>query len=176
MPAASHLLLSTVDPRGRCNRKGLLLLALALLAAQTLAGTLIWLGGVALDSPGVLALKLVFLWLAIAAAAKRLHDTGRSAWWILWCVLATMVWSTLVAVVLLLSLGDNILIPGSGGFEIHFALTMLPVLAATVWLHFAPGEPRPNRYGLCPQDHGLAGPLMTGQATTPALTEAPAAA
>lgn len=158
MPAIARALLDICDPRGRCNRKGLLQIALGLLALQIATGLLIWLGGIALDGPLALALKLGFLWLAIAAASKRLHDTGRSAWWIVWTLLAVLAWSTVVAVALLLMFGDKILAPGAGGFEIHFALTMLLVLAATLWLHFAPGDSASNRYGSCPSEHGMSGP------------------
>lgn len=175
MSSAMRLVLSVFDPRGRCNRRGLLLIALALLAIQALTALAIWLSGAALDAPVAIAIKLVFLWLAIAAAAKRLHDTGRSAWGILWSLLAIVAWSTVVAIALLLIMGDRMLVPGSGGFETHFALTMLPVLAATLWLHFAPGEPQPNRYGPSPSGNGIAAPLLRAD-PAPALAEVPATA
>lgn len=175
MPAALRLILIIADPRGRCNRKGLAVLAVALLAVQMVAAIAIWAAGAPLDGPVAVALKLGFLWLALAAASKRLHDTGRSAWWILWCLIGILVWSTVVATTLLIVLGDRILSPGSGGFETHFALTMLPVIAATLWLHFAKGEACANRFGPCPERHGLSQP--SGRAHAPVVNlEAPAAA
>lgn len=175
MPAALCLLLIIADPRGRCNRRGLAVLALALLAVQTAAVASIWAAGAPLDGPVAIALKLGFVWLALAAASKRLHDTGRSAWWIVWCLVGILVWSTILATALLIALGDRILAPGSGGFETHFILTMLPVIAATLWLHFAQGETCANRFGPCPEGHGLSQP--TGRAVAPAVTmQAPATA
>lgn len=78
-------------------------------------------------------------WIAIASlVARRLHDLGRSAIWLLPALayaavvkLATLAW------------------PDFYNSPLALAIS-LPWLAAVIWLIAAPGEPQENRYGAPP--------------------------
>ena len=75
--------------------------------------------------------------------------------------------------------GDQILIPGSAGYVGTLTLNMLPILAATLWLHFAKGNSGANAYGPPPEATGFSPPppgqrRVAGAATrsgaSPAIT------
>ena len=143
------------DPRGRCNRKGLFIVALSLLAVEIVTGLAFWMGEVSLSGPFGMAVKVLFFWLATVAVAKRLHDLGRSAWWIVGGFAFLIVWSVCGSLILLLSVGESVLDPMSRGFMASVMLTMFPVLVATLWLHFARGQVHSNRFGPVPQANGF---------------------
>ncbi len=87
-----------VSPFGFQGRIGRLPFWLTMLGA-TVVGTAVWLGGEALVPAlggtaftlplwgavtwAMLLAKLAVIWPVLAAAAKRAHDRGRSAWWLL---------------------------------------------------------------------------------------------
>ncbi len=148
-----EVLVSLIDPRGRCNRKGLLVTALVLLAAEIVMAGTVWLAGFPVDHPALLIAKAALLWIAVAAASQRLHDLGRSAWSILWAMLALFVWSFASALTATIVLGPDEIVPGTPGFWLIFAAIAAPMLTVLFWLHFAPGQAQPNRYG--PQPSGL---------------------
>lgn len=143
------------DPRGRVDRKGLLVLALALLALQALFAGALATGLLAVSSAPAILIKLAFLWVALVAASKRLHDLGRSAWWIAITLAAMIVWAVIAVLIVLPIYGQAMLVPGSDGYMVTLALNMLPILAATLWMHFAKGEPVDNRYGPAPDATGF---------------------
>jgi uncharacterized membrane protein YhaH (DUF805 family) len=78
---------------GRLNRKPYWLISLALLAVAIVILVLaVVLGGAAALSeysalgPGLLPFIVAFIpigWIGLAVSAKRLHDRGKSAWWLL---------------------------------------------------------------------------------------------
>lgn len=152
------LILSLVDPRGRCNRRGLLVIASLLLAVETMLVTLASLGIASPDGAGVMPVKVVVLWIAIAACAKRLHDIGRSAWAMALAVPVTLVWGFAATVAVTMQVGVEALVPSSPWYFACLGLTMVPVVAGTTWLHIAGGDSGPNRYGPAPEGLGIAGP------------------
>jgi uncharacterized membrane protein YhaH (DUF805 family) len=105
-----------LDFSGRCNRRGLLVIAVVLLALQLLLATIVWLAGVPGSHPFVQLLQFVFFWLSLAAAAKRLHDCGLSAWWLLAGALGLMGCCFIVTIAAVALLGPMTLAPGNLGF------------------------------------------------------------
>jgi len=155
MPSPLSLLL-VLDPRGRCNRKGLLVAALALLAIQIAAALVLWLEPSLVGHPVMLALKLLLLQAAICAAAQRLHDTGRSAWWIPAAIAGLFVWGLAFCWGLMYWLPIQAMQPGAQGFVMLTIAISIPTFAMLMWLHFAPGEARANRFGPVPDGLGFA--------------------
>lgn len=152
----SHMLpVALLDPRGRCNRKGLLVAAMILLAVEALAGLGLLVSGRGLLDPIALAVKGIVLWAAIAAAAQRLHDIGRTAWMLLWGMLAWIALAFVAGIAVALVLPPEKLAIGQPGFLVVLAATTLPAMAALLWLHLAAGEPRANRYGPMPDGLGF---------------------
>jgi len=150
------LFLSLVDPRGRCNRKGLLMAAAIMLGVEVVAGLGMWASERTLDDPLVVAIKVALFYLAVSAAIQRLHDLGRSAWNMLWASLAMLVWSVVLAFAVVVQMPPDQMEPGKLGFAVVFAGIALPMLAMLLWLHFAPGESKSNRYGAIPGALGFA--------------------
>ena len=147
------------DPRGRCNRKGLLIVAGLLLGAELVVGALLWLAGADIEGPAVIAFKAVCVWSAICAGSKRLHDMNLRAWWMLGTLALTTLWTLILVVVLYVAVGEQALEPGSGWYLIALAGSALPILGATLWLHFRRGAPGINRFGVEPQGIGFSGPM-----------------
>jgi uncharacterized membrane protein YhaH (DUF805 family) len=147
------------DPRGRANRGGLLKVAVLLLAADVVAVAVIAATGAAFTGAAALAFKLVSVWIATAAVARRLHDVGFSAWWIAKGLAALIAWSIAVAVALLTRYtAAEALDPAQSAFWLNLALTSAPVLAALGWLHVARGDAAANRYGPPPGASGFSAP------------------
>jgi uncharacterized membrane protein YhaH (DUF805 family) len=150
MSPSLRYVLQLADPRGRSDRIEFIWAAAMLLAAQlafalglwiTNASFVGWRGGIA---------NLVFGWLAIAAISRRLHDLGRSGWWMLCGVLAWVVGAIAAAFAVALSAGPHALQTGTTGFWAIFAALMMPPLGFVLWLHLAEGKPAANRYGPVP--------------------------
>lgn len=156
--SATEIAQAFLDPRGRCDRQGLLFIAIVLLVLQLVLGGGFWLADVDLTGPAAMLLKAVFFWAAIAAAAKRLHDFGRSAWWLVGGLAVAVAWSFALAFAAILMIGPEALTPQSPWFAAFFAGTSLPLFAALMWLHFAKGMPGPNRFGPATTAWGFAGP------------------
>ena len=175
------------DPRGRIDRKGLFWLALVLTACQAIFAVAAIIGATVFDGstisgstmpggaawewdtvamPSVFAVKLVLLWISFVAVTKRLHDIGLSAIWLLIGGFALMVWTNLAALAAVFMLGLTSLNPTSPAFVATFAICLLPMVVALIWLHLAKGERAPNQYGVPPGLSGFSGP--------PALITAPA--
>ena len=68
MPHLPTFVLHVLDPRGRCNRKGLLLAAAILLAMQAVFAFALWGAGLDLASPVVQPVNLIFCWVAFLGA------------------------------------------------------------------------------------------------------------
>lgn len=143
----SDVALELFDPRGRCNRKGLLIIAVVLLALQAAAGAAMWLGLVQHGGPAARIAEAVFVLLAFTATSKRLHDMGLSAWWILAAFAGMSAWSAVLAMALVLTVGAAALQPGSAAFMVAVVGVMIPAFVATLWLHLKKGDASPNRFG-----------------------------
>ncbi len=160
--SAVSFLVSLADPRGRCDRRGLLFVAGAMLAVEAVIAALVVWAGIELDNAALLVVKLACVWLATTVIIKRLHDLGLPGWRMLWAALAVIVWAFVLALALMLSLGDPAMETGAIGYNLTLAGTVLPIFLATLWLHFARGERGPNRYGPEPAGWGFSHPAMTG--------------
>ena len=165
----SHLYL-VADPRGRVNRKGLLGVAIALLSVQALAILGHWLETSQILHFVIAVFEVGSLWIATSAAIKRLHDLGYSGWWVPGSILALFVWTLVACFATLLTFGEAVANVGSPGFMVYASAVMFWPLAATFWLHFAPGENGANRYGPEPDETGIsmpstyaAAPLVSAQ-------------
>jgi uncharacterized membrane protein YhaH (DUF805 family) len=158
MPHLPTFVLHVLDPRGRCNRKGLLLAAAILLAMQAVFAFALWGAGLDLASPVVQPVNLIFCWVAFALISRRLHDLGRSAWWIPGAVLIWLVAIISLAGAIVLSGDPDMLAPGTTSYWITLAAMLLPLLAGAIWLHAAPGHAGSNRFGPQPTAQGFSTP------------------
>jgi uncharacterized membrane protein YhaH (DUF805 family) len=160
MHTLGAIALSLIDPRGRSNRCGLRVAASILLAIEIALVVVLWATGATFDGALALVVKLVLLWLAIAACARRLHDLGRSAWSLAWAVPATIVWATAAALAVVAFAGLEALSPSSPWYMLAIGVSMVPVIVGTLWLHLARGQTGPNRYG--PEPDGLGVSTFSG--------------
>ena len=150
------------DPRGRCDRKGLLILAGIILVLEAVFG-LVSIGlGLSLDGPAMIAFKVVFVWTAVAAACKRLHDLGRSGWWLLGGFIALVLWTFAVATAVLLLAGPEELAHNAVLYAVVMASSMVPAFVALLWLHCAKGHVTENKYGSPPDELGFSRGLYQG--------------
>ena len=151
---APHLL----DPRGRSGRLDLLRVAIAMFALQLLLLGVLWGIGSQVDALLVLPVNVLFCWMAYAAVSRRLHDLGRSAWWMPVAFGAWVFVGFLVALLVAVVRGPEAVQAGRPGFWMVFACLLVPPLLVALWLHLAAGEGRPNRYGPPGSDDGLFDP------------------
>jgi uncharacterized membrane protein YhaH (DUF805 family) len=150
MPRVVRYALQFIDPRGRCDRKAFLSAAAVLLAAQALVAAGLWIGGAPFDGGLALALNAAFCWLGYAAISKRLHDLGRSAWWVPGGALVWAAGALVAAIALVLAAGPAALEPGASTYWLALTAMQLPLLGAAPWLHFAAGEQGDNPFGPAP--------------------------
>ena len=163
LSSAFELVCHMADPRGRCNRKGLLIVAGLLLGVEIVVGALLWAAGADLEGGLVLTLKAVCVWLAICAGSKRLHDMNLRAWWMLGTLALTTLWTLILVVALFVTVGETAMEPGTAWYMLALAGSATPILGATLWLHFRKGEPGLNRFGSEPKGLGFAGPVIDVQ-------------
>lgn len=164
--AAVTALTELMTPAGRCDRRGLLVAALMLLAAQFAQAIAMAAMSVPQNHPLALTVTALILWFSTTAMAKRLHDLSLSAWRILWAALAIVAWSVIVGLALVLNFEPAAMEPGASGYWLAVAATMAPVLAMTLWLHLKPAQAGDNAYGPEPGENGFsrwpaAAPLST---------------
>ncbi len=103
---------------------------------------------------------LVLIWVGIAVYGKRLHDTGRTAWfhalpWVFNIVIFAIGATLLGGVVLAAFLSDGevdplMIISAGGAGALLLALGQLIWLVYTIWLGFASGAGGANRFGDAP--------------------------
>jgi uncharacterized membrane protein YhaH (DUF805 family) len=156
------------DPRGRCNRKAFLSIALAFLAIQFGCAALLWLGDIEMSQEGSLLLNAPILWIGTTVCLKRLHDVGLRGWWLpgafaIWFTIA-LVFATIVSI----ALGAEALEQGKPAFYAVFAVITLPSFGALLWLHTAPSVMGENVHGPVPGASGLSMPArvrVAGAAT-----------
>jgi uncharacterized membrane protein YhaH (DUF805 family) len=80
------------DPRGRISRRSFWLWGvLALIAAGTFAHALLGIARVRRETAEHIV-NVLLLWPAIATSAKRWHDRGKSAWWVLVVLVPVLGW------------------------------------------------------------------------------------
>jgi uncharacterized membrane protein YhaH (DUF805 family) len=137
------LLALLLDPRGRISRQDMLVAATIMLAVD------VGMSAVATGYFGYVAKALAY-WIGGVAIVKRLHDVGRSGWWMAAGMAAFCMWSAALGVAIALTIGFESLQPGGIGYVSLLAALIIPALAVTLWLHFAAGEPGMNRFGAAP--------------------------
>ena len=151
-------LFDIVDPRGRANRKGLIILAAILLLAQACVHGGCYFAGHELQGPASWVIHSLLIWLGTAAVSKRLHDLGISAWWLLWAAIGMFVWTFIASFAVVLTLGFEAAAPGSTGMLIAIAVSLAPILALTVWMHVAVSAQGDNKFGPTPGASGFSKP------------------
>jgi uncharacterized membrane protein YhaH (DUF805 family) len=152
--------LQVLDPRGRCSRKGLLLAAGILLTAQaTIALALL---GAGLDLGGNIGMVAgaAFCWIGFALISKRLHDLGRSSWWIAGALLLWLVAIICLAGAIALMGDPDLLAPETPSYWLTLGAMLLPLLVAALWLHTARGDAGSNCYGPEPAERGFSMPVV----------------
>ena len=163
MPTGQTLL-ELLDPRGRCNARGLQRLTVCLLVLQTAVGALLWSSGAELGGAVATALNVAFCWIGFTAVSKRLHDIGRTAWWFLAAATIWFLGAVLVSLVLVLVLGEGAVDEGTAGHTRLVVAMVAPVMLTLLWLHFVPGNAGDNRFGPVPADYGFSMPSSAAAA------------
>jgi uncharacterized membrane protein YhaH (DUF805 family) len=158
MPPPAIFALHLVDPRGRCDRRGFLTAAGVLLALQAPAALLLWHSGAGFGGLPVVAANAVFCWIGYAVISKRLHDLGRSAWWMPIGLLAWLIVGMVAALAVAIVAGPHVLEPGAAGYWLTLIALLLPLLGGLLWLHVARGQAGSNRFGPVPAPHGFSMP------------------
>ena len=143
------------DPRGRCNRKGLLIVLSITLSLQIVIGLLIWQTNLSLTGPTVTIAKILFVWVALSATSQRLHDLGLSGLWIVGVVAGLIIWWMTSSTAVFLMLMANLIEPSNSILLVLVCLMYLPVLVGVCWLHCAKGQDTENRYGDVPGPTGF---------------------
>lgn len=160
------------DWRGRSSRKGFLIASGAILGVEISGAILIHIGGLSPDSAIIFVLKATLIWMCGVALAKRLHDMGYSALWIVGAAAACASWAAIFVPAFLAFAGLDAVQPGSAGNMILNAGAMFPALAAMLWLQLSVGQDGANVHGFAPDESGFSGALpKTGRA--PQLTPRP---
>jgi uncharacterized membrane protein YhaH (DUF805 family) len=160
-------LFDILDPRGRANRKGLVILAAILLLAQTVVYGGLQFTGRELQGLPSWVIHSLFIWLGATALSKRLHDLSISAWWILWSAIGVVIWAFVVCFAVVMTLGFEAAEAGSSGMMIAMLVSFAPIIALTIWMHFAPGDEGRNPFGPVPGDTGFSKPSPTVPAGQP---------
>lgn len=160
------------DWRGRSSRKGFLIASGAILGVEIFGAILIHIGGLSADSAMIVILKAALLWMCGVALAKRLHDIGYSAFWIIGAAAACAGWAAIFVPAFLAFAGLDAIQPGSAGNMILNAGAMAPALASMLWLQLAAGHDGANIHGLAPDESGFSG-VMPETAVAPHLTPRP---
>jgi uncharacterized membrane protein YhaH (DUF805 family) len=126
---------------GRADRQDLLAASLILGAAEV--------AKLVLPLPRLFAWALTafVLWAGSAAMVKRLHDTGRSGWWLPGGLAFCLGWMVVAVIGCFAAFGLDALRPGNALYPVSLGLAFLPMLGAMLWLHAQPGDPVPNRFG-----------------------------
>ena len=152
------------DPRGRCNRRAFLVIALVFLGLQALIGGLCWLTGTDLGFEATVLLNAPVLWIGTTVCFKRLHDIGLSAWWMPTVFAAWALATFITAFIAVTLLGEDAMTPGRLGFYVVFTVVTLPAFGALLWLHTSPSDVGANRFGPMPGETGLSMPGRSAQA------------
>ncbi len=128
------------------SRQDLLLAATLMLAVDV---------GLASSADGLVeyALKAAAYWIGGVGVIKRLHDVGRSGWWLLGGAAAVCIWAAVIGLGIGFTVGLESLQPGTLGYIALLAAVMLPALGMTLWLHLTSGEVGINRFG--PEPEGI---------------------
>lgn len=143
-----------LSPHGRLGRQGFWVAAAGLFVTGLVAGLVPVIGGL---------VGLALLWPWSAVSAKRLHDLGRSGWWIaLPLVPSLLVGGLGVLTAASATMGATM---GASGATLALATltatlglaAMLVSLGFLLWIGLTPGMPGANRFGAVPAPLPLPG-------------------
>lgn len=154
------LLRQLADPRGRCNTNTFLRIALTFLALQSGVAALMWQLNVEVSGICTLLMNAPILWIGTTCSIKRLHDVGRSGWYLPGAFAVWFVTAFLVAMIAAIVLGEAALDEGQPVFYAMFAAVTLPAFGALIWLHTAKSTPHANVYGPIASGNGLSMPMQ----------------
>jgi uncharacterized membrane protein YhaH (DUF805 family) len=159
-PRHRFTLSQLADPRGRCNRKAFLVVAVGLIVCQLAIALVLSVLGVGLSGAEALILNAPLFWLGLSACIQRLHDLNKSAWIVpaaVFCWLTVACLTTLAIFLIGARMtGGDVLEEGSLGYMIVFSMIMVPAFGGLLWLHAAPGDLATNRFGAAPGRNGIA--------------------
>jgi uncharacterized membrane protein YhaH (DUF805 family) len=88
------------------------------------------------------------LWIGCAAMARRLHDTGRSGWWMVGGLAFSLGWMVASVILCMMAFGLDALRPGNALYPVSLGIAFLAPMGALLWLHVQPGDAAANRFGL----------------------------
>ncbi len=147
------------SPHGRIGRSKFWVGWLILLAGNVLAGLLPIVGSI---------LSIALLYVGVCVYGKRLHDMGKSAWWLLlaWVPsLALTVWGVVTAWPFIMEIFTaaqegvepdpaivETMMPQIAAFSLAFFGGVLIWIGFTVWVGLVKTEPAANRFGPVPSD------------------------
>lgn len=156
-----------IDPRGRADRRGLLKAACIIIAVQLLSSA----AAESMTGPSapatIFALQSAVLWLSLVAVAKRLHDLGYGLRHVLAAIVTLAVAAFVSGIAIASTCGEDALLPGAPGYFAVAALTIIPALAAAIWLHAKAGSTDQNRYGPAPGPSGFSFPAAVRHSPKP---------
>lgn len=147
MRVLPRLALHLFDPRGRSDRTEFLHAAIAIFLLQATLFLVLWKLSAELDHVSTLPANALFLWMGTAAVSRRLHDLGRSAWWMPISLLIWLAGGFVLATLLAAVIGPQRLFPGAPAFWVVFFCLLAPPFVVALWLHVCEGEAGPNRFG-----------------------------
>ena len=156
--AVKSVLSQYVGFRGRARRSEFWYWYLATLIASFIIAILEMLMGLGSDGSGPLSsiLTLALFLPTLSVAFRRLHDTGRSGWWIGGFYIAIF-----AGVAVFLSLAFSVGVDGSDGataglglFGIAFVIGIVVYAIAMLVFFCQDSQPGPNKYGSNPKDEG----------------------
>lgn len=158
------------DPRGRCNRKAFLHIALAFLMLQLGVAGLLSLLNIETSLEFTFLWNAPMFWIGTTVCVKRLHDVGHRGWWIPGAFAIWFVAAFVITVVVSMVLGEEALAQGQPAFFALFGIMTLPAFGALLWLHTAPSDAKANVYGPIPGDSGLSMPPRREKAANSLLS------
>lgn len=159
--AVITLLRGLYDPRGRCNRYGLLISAV--LAAVFSYGSVATIGGLHFESVLSWIVLSHVLWINIVPCIRRGHDMGYRTLYILIaapCLIALgvgIVWMLTLALAQTGAL--DTITPTDPLFWLLNCLVIAPIMGALIWISVAKGQDFTNQYGDVPVSYGLSHPV-----------------
>ncbi len=155
------LLRGLYDPRGRCNRYGLMVSAV--LAVVFSYGSFATIHGFNFDSPLFWIVLAHALWINIVPCIRRGHDLGYRSLYILLGIPSLIVIGLIIMAALVYSLASwgyaDIITPPSPFFFMIYLIAFAPFLSAALWLSVVKGQDCANEYGDIPVLYGLSHPM-----------------
>ncbi len=143
------------DPRGRVNRKGLIIFAAVLIGAQAGVYSAFWMYGVDFGSGLASIFNGLFGWLGLVAVSKRLHDLNLSAWRLVAAVAGCLAWCFVFSLAVVFVLGEEAFTGSEMGMTVAIIGALAPLAMLTLWLHCAKGDGADNRFGPRPGAFGF---------------------